>query len=167
MAGLTSTLVLIMGPSPKPVGRPDLGRPASKPKKLHFFAKPAGFRFFNTENYIHLSMDGKCASGNQANPEKVAVQTKSKFSCLSTKAAYLTGSLGAGESSSGSPPGTLHRTHNTAHMSKSQRQSSGVRDKGGGRGGAAPSTLPWDYPGSRRRHVESLENKIEIPRSDF
>lgn len=42
--------------SPKPLGLPDLGYPASELKKFHFFAKSAGFRSSDIEKYIYSSI---------------------------------------------------------------------------------------------------------------
>lgn len=84
MAGLTSTWILVMRPSAKPVGLPDFGCSASQLKKLHFFAKPEGFKYFNIENRIA----NKCVSGNQVNPEEGSCPDSLNSSCLSKKAAW-------------------------------------------------------------------------------
>lgn len=55
-----------MRPSAKPVGLPDLDCSAFPLKKLHFFAKPEGFKYFNTGNRIA----NNCVTGNQVNPEE-------------------------------------------------------------------------------------------------
>lgn len=43
-----------------------LGCSAFQRKKLHFFAKPEGFKYFDIKNRIA----NKCVSGNQVNPEE-------------------------------------------------------------------------------------------------
>lgn len=162
-----------MRPSAKPVGLPDLGCSASQLKKLHFFAKPEGFKYFNIENRIA----NKCVSGNQVNPEEGSCPDSLNSSYLSKKATWgqvdrkeratecTSDRKPREEPGSGGPPCARHSTvhirvepgsgvpaptvclpqNPRTHISKSYSL------RGQRCVGAEPSTLPWDRPRLKKR----------------